>query len=317
MAHFINNDDPATVSVAADPDSGPIDEAPSSVLVQIEHAALNYRDFIVASGRFGAVPQGFVAGNEGAGIVVASTAAAFRQGDRVFVNGHGLGERRPGTLSGQITIPPEAATPLPDTMTTRQAAIVGVASLVSYAADQLLPSGPVAVTGAMGGTGRVAAACFARMGRDVTALTRAPDQAGVLAELGIIDIIAPPSEAERASNHFGPERFAAAFDVTAVCLNWLTRQMCMGGTMALAGFAGSLRPDVNALAVILRGLRLAGVNAGLPVAQKAKALQWAVGILRADDYDRLAHPAPLSEVAPLLRDFAAKRGRGRILVSLP
>lgn len=178
-------------SVARMPVQGSQNGNPAAVLVRIEYAALNYRDFIVASGRFGPVPPGHVAGNEGAGVVMQSSSPAFREGDLVFVNGHGLGEALVGTLSGQVRLPPEAITPLPEGMTTRDAATVGVAALVAYAAGQLIGDGPIAVTGAMGGTGRVAAACYARAGRNVTALTRDANRAGVLSDLGVSTIFPP------------------------------------------------------------------------------------------------------------------------------
>lgn len=291
-------------------------ETPPYVLVRIEYAALNFRDYIIGSGRYGAPPHDYVAGNEGAGVVLDSTAPDFRPGDAVFVNGHGLGEKRPGTMSGQVRLPPEAVIHLPDAMTTLQAATVGVAALVTFAADRVFGPGPVAVTGAMGGTGRVAAACFARAGRDVTALTRDPARATPLTELGIGTILPPPTETERTAEGFGPESYAAAVDVTGDMLNWLTRQMRTGGVIALAGFAATNRPDLSALAVILRNLRLIGVNSGLAPSDKAQALHWVAATLHPGDYPLLAHPADPQDIAPLMRDFAGARGRGRIVVTL-
>lgn len=316
MAQSIDHDGPAT-NLARTEAQISSDDSPASVLVRIEYAALNFRDFIIASGRFGPVPTGHVAGNEGAGVVIGSTAPEFREGDRVFVNGHGLGEKLAGTLSGQVRLPPAALTALPDAITTQQAATVGVAALVTYAAAQLFGDGPVAVTGATGGTGRVAAACFARSGHDVTAITRDADRAAVLGQLGVSTILPPLTDAELRGESFGPERFAAAFDVTGGALNWLTRQMQTGGTVALAGFVAGTRPDLNALAVILRKLRVLGVNAGLTPAEKAQALRWVSDVLHPDDYARLAHPAALADVPALLGGFAGGPGRGRIVVDLP
>jgi acrylyl-CoA reductase (NADPH) len=303
-------------SVALMPAQGSQNEDSAPVLVRIEYAALNYRDFIVASGRFGPVPSGHVAGNEGAGVVMQSSSPAFREGDLVFVNGHGLGEALAGTLSGQVQLPPEAITPLPKGMTTRDAAVVGVAALVAFAAGQPMGEGPIAVTGAMGGTGRVAAACYARAGRDVTALTRDADRAGVLSDLGVSTILPPLTEAELNAQSFGPERFSGAFDVTGGALNWLTRHMRTGGTVALAGFVAGNRPEINALAVILRKLRILGVNAGLSPPDKAQALRWVAETLRPEDYARLAHFADPNEVPALLGGFAGEPGRGRIVVAL-
>lgn len=315
VTRSLDQGDPAASEARAQSKGLP-DAVPASVLVRIEYAALNFRDFIVASGRFGPVPVGHIAGNEGAGVVIHSSSADFREGDPVFVNGHGLGEKLAGTLSGQVRLPPEAITPLPAGMTTRDAATVGVAALVSYAAHQIAGTGPIAVTGAMGGTGRVAAACFARAGREVTALTRDPDRAGVLSDLGVSTILPPLSKAELDDQNFGPECFAAAFDVTGGALNWLTRHMHTDGVVALAGFVAGNAPTINALAVILRRLRILGVNAGLAPPEKARALRWVAETLRADDYARLGYRADPEEVPALLRGFGGEPGRGRIVVAL-
>ena len=303
-------------SVARMPAQGSQNENHAPVHVRIEHAALNFRDFIIASGRFGPVPSGHIAGNEGAGVVVQSSSPAFREGDLVFVNGHGLGEAFAGTLSGQVRLPPEAITPLPEGMTTRDAATVGVAAFVAYAAGQLIGEGPIAVTGAMGGTGRVAAACYARAGSDVTALTRDADRAEILLDLGVSTILPPLTEADLNAQNFGPERFSGAFDVTGGALNWFTRHMRTGGTVALAGFVAGNNPDINALAVILRRLRILGVNAGLSPPEKAQALRWVVKTLRPEDYALLAHFADPNEVPALMGGFGGEPGRGRIVVAL-
>lgn len=306
----------SVASVARMQAQGSQNENPASVIVRIEHAALNFRDFIVASGLFGPVPSGRIAGNEGAGVVLQSSLPAFREGDPVFVNGHGLGEELAGTLSGQVRLPPEAITPLPEGMTTRDAATVGVAALVAYAAWPLVGEGSIAVTGAMGGTGRVAAASYARAGCDVTALTRDADRAGVLSALGVSTILPPLTEADLNAQNFGPERFSGAFDVTGGALNWLTRHMRTGGTVALAGFVAGNSPDINALAVILRKLRILGVNAGLSPSDKALALRWVAKTLRSDDYALLAHFADPKEVPALMGGFGGEPGRGRIVVAL-
>lgn len=291
-------------------------EHSGKIVVRIEYAALNYKDFIVASGRFGHLQTGYVAGNEGAGVVTESSNTSYREGDLVFVNGHGLGESLAGTLSGQVRLPPVAVTPLPEGMTTRDAATVGVAGLVAYAAGQLMGEGPIAVTGAMGGTGRVAAACYARAGRDVTALTRDINRAGILKELGISTILPPLTEAELNEQSFGPERFDSAFDVTGGTLNWLTRQMRPGGTVALAGFASENIPNISALAVILRRLRIFGVHAGLAPSEKAQALHWVSKTLRSEDYAMLGHYADPDEVDELISGFGDKPGMGRIVIKM-
>lgn len=292
------------------------------IVVRVDYGALNFRDFVAASGMFAPVPAGHVPGNEGAGTVLCSQDPQFQAGDRVFVSGHGLGENRPGTMAGEISLPAAAACHLPGSMTTLQAATVGVAGLVACAARQVFAAAPeaslpVAVTGAMGGTGRVALACFARSGLAVTALTRNPAAAAVLSDLGACAIEAVPGAEDLAADTLGPERFAAAFDVTGGMANWLTRHLRRDGTLALVGFSAGHRLQLNALALILRRLRLLGVNAALSPPDRAQALQSLSQTLLPEDYGRIAHLVSPQEIPQILRHFGQAVGRGRVVVALP
>lgn len=297
----------------------------SSIVVRVEYAALNFRDFVLASGMFGLVRAADFPGNEGAGTVLSSQDPQFRTGDRVFISGHGLGETLAGTLSGELRVPAVAACHLPAQMTVLQAATIGVAGVVAFAAQQVFaaaPTGlpaamPVAVTGAMGGTGRVAAAYFARSGLAVTAITRDSATASVLSDLGVCALEALPEPGDLAADTLGAERFAAAFDVTGGLVNWLTRHLRRDGTLALAGFTAGHRVQMNALALILRRLRVVGVTAGLAPAQKAQALQAVAQVLLPEDYGRLAHLVSPQEIPQILRQFGQGIGRGRIVVALP
>ncbi len=292
--------------------------------VRIEYAALNFRDFVTASGLFGAIPAGHVPGNEGAGIVLASEHPGFSAGDRVFVNGHGLGETLVGTMAGDVQVPAAAACLVPDEMTTLQAATAGVAALAAFAAQSVMGVGaqglPVgislAVTGAMGGTGRLAATYFARSGYRVTAITRDPAQADVLAELGVASVVGVPDAAALSEDTFGPETFDAAFDVTGGLVNWLCRHMRTDGTLALVGISAGYKVQINVLAVILRRLRLMGVKAGFGAEEKMEALRAVSKVLQPGDYERIASLAQPQDVARLLRGFGEGAGRGRIVVGL-
>lgn len=289
------------------------------VKVRINFVALNYRDYLAANGFLGPKAAALAPGNEGAGIILESAVRDLAEGDCVFVNSGGLGEKSNGTTAAEITVPASSVCKIPAGLTLRQAAIAGVPSLVAAEALSLFPTDadlPVAVTGASGGTGRVAATFFARAGRKVTAMSRNADCTDVLKRLGVNDFIQTPHLDELNADTFGPDRFSAAFDVTGVMLNWLTRNVAQGGVIAVTGFAGGHQNQINTISVLLKCLALIGVNAGISAAAKARALKLVARNFQAADFNLLAHEIDPADVSVVARNFPGHSGRGRILVGL-
>ena len=101
-----------------------------------------------------------VPGVELAGTVVQSSCGDFVAGRRVLVQGYDLGVTRHGGFAAYARVPVEWVVPLPDALSCRDAAIIGIAGFTALVAMRRLLShgiapgaGPVLVTGASGGVG--------------------------------------------------------------------------------------------------------------------------------------------------------------------
>ena len=136
---------------------------PGDVTVRVEYSTLNYKDALAITGR-GAIVKDWplVAGIDLAGVVEHSTHPDWRAGDRVVVNGWGLGETRHGGLAQRARVSAEWLLALPAPYGAHDAMAIGTAGytaalcVLALQRHGLTPaSGPVLVTGASGGVGAV------------------------------------------------------------------------------------------------------------------------------------------------------------------
>jgi len=101
---------------------------PGDVTVRVEYSTLNYKDALAITGR-GAIVKDWplVAGIDLAGVVEHSTHPDWRAGDRVVVNGWGLGETRHGGLAQRARVSAEWLLALPAPYGAHDAMAIGAA----------------------------------------------------------------------------------------------------------------------------------------------------------------------------------------------
>src|SRR5271163_1896439 len=96
------------------------------VTVRVGYSTLNYKDALAITGRAPVVRQfPMVPGVDFAGSVDQSTDPAYGTGDRVLLNGWGVGEQHWGGLAQVARVKREWLIPLPAAFTARQAMAIG------------------------------------------------------------------------------------------------------------------------------------------------------------------------------------------------
>ncbi len=108
-----------------------IDEAQlpaGDVTVRVSHSTLNYKDGLAITGR-GPVVRKFpmVPGIDLVGTVETSSHADYKAGDRVLLNGWGVGEGHWGGLAQKARLNGDWLVPLPEAFTPQQAMAIGTA----------------------------------------------------------------------------------------------------------------------------------------------------------------------------------------------
>ena len=91
------------------------------VTVRVEFSTLNYKDALAITGKAPVVRQfPMVPGIDFAGTVEHSNNAAYKSGDKVVLNGWGVGESHWGGLAQLARVKAEWLVPLPGALTARR-----------------------------------------------------------------------------------------------------------------------------------------------------------------------------------------------------
>lgn len=293
------------------------------VEVAVAYSTLNYKDALAITGASPVVRSfPMVPGIDFAGVVTASTHADYKPGDRVILNGWGVGEKHWGGLSQRARVPGDWLVPLPEGISLRQAMAIGTAGYTAMLCIDALErygltpdAGEIAVSGAAGGVGSIATILLAARGYSVAAITGRPTEADYLRELGAATIV-DRSELSGKVRPLAKERWAGAIDVAgSTILANLLASIRYGGAVAACGLAAGMDLPATVAPFILRGVSLLGVDSVM--APRSKRLAAWAGLARDLDMDRLAkmtNEIALADVIGTAPDFLAGKVRGRIVV---
>lgn len=295
------------------------------VTVRVEWSTLNYKDALALTGRSPVVRKfPMVPGIDLAGVVEASAHADFRPGDRVVLNGFGVGESHFGGLAERARVRGDWLVRLPGAFTTRQAAAIGTAgytamlSLLALERHGLRPgAGDVLVTGAAGGVGSVAVALLAKAGHRVVASTGRPAEAGYLRSLGAAEIVDRASLAAP-GKPLQKERWAAVVDaVGSHTLANACAQVRAGGAVAACGLAGGMDFPATVAPFILRGVTLYGIDSVMaPMARRREAWDRLAAGLDPALLDAMTRQIGLAEAPGAAQELLEGRVRGRLVVDV-
>jgi acrylyl-CoA reductase (NADPH) len=238
------------------------------VTVAVDWSTVNYKDGLALTGKAPVVRRfPMIPGIDFAGTIESSSHPAWKAGDKVVLNGWGLGETHLGAYAEKARVKGDWLVRLPGTMSTRDAMAIGTAGYTAMLAVMALehagvtPSrGPVVVTGAAGGVGSVAIAVLAKLGYAVTASTGRPSETDYLQGLGATDII-DRKELTGSPRALAKERWAGGID--AVGSTTLANVLSMtryGGAVAACGLAGGMDLPTSVAPFILRGVSLIGID---------------------------------------------------------
>jgi acrylyl-CoA reductase (NADPH) len=307
---------------------GLLDDAqlpPGDVTVRIEYSSLNFKDALAVTGR-GAIAKTWplVPGIDLAGVVEHSEHPAWVPGDRVVVNGWGIGESHWGGFAQRARLSADWLLRLPAAYTAWQAMAVGTAGytaalcVMALQRHGLTPaSGEVLVTGAAGGVGSVAVKLLAGLGYTVIASTGRSHEADYLKRLGATRII-DRAELSSAGRPLQSERWAGVVD--AVGSHTLANACAAtrwNGAVAACGLAQGADLPGSVLPFILRGVTLYGINCVF-IDNPRRAAAWALLAqhLDGDTIAGMSAEVGLSEVAKKSIELLDGHLRGRTVVDV-
>lgn len=317
------SDDRATRAAIRAIDQGELPEG--EVRVAIAHSTLNYKDALAITGRSPVVRSfPMVPGIDFAGTVIDSADARFAPGQRVLLNGWGVGESHWGGLAQQARVKADWLLPLPAAFDTHDAMAIGTAGYTAMLCVMALQAqgvqagaGPVLVTGANGGVGTVAIALLSRLGFEVHASTGRLQEAAHLQSLGAAQVI-DRATLSAPGKPLQKERWAAAVDsVGSHTLANVCASLKYGGTVAACGLAQGLDLPASVAPFILRGVTLAGIDSvQAPRARREQAWTRLAAELPREVLAANTQTFALADVPALAERLLAGQVRGRVVIDL-
>ena len=295
------------------------------VTLRVEWSTLNYKDGLAITGKAPVVRRfPMIPGIDLAGTVETSNHPEWKSGDKVILNGWGLGETHLGAYGAKARVKGNWLVQLPSRMSARDAMAIGTAgytamlSVMALEAHGLTPkSGPVVVTGAAGGVGSVAVAILSHRGFQVTASTGRPQEADYLKALGASEII-ERNELAGPAKPLGKERWAGGIDtVGSTTLANVLSTTRYGGAVAACGLAGGMDLPTSVAPFILRGVSLLGIDSVMrPIADRRTAWRRLESELDRGKLAAMTSEIGLAEVIEAARNIVEGRVRGRIVVKI-
>ncbi len=296
------------------------------VTIRIEYSALNYKDGLAMTKppliirEFPLIP-----GIDLAGIVEKSNSDQFKPGDRVALNGFGVGENFHGGYAGKARVNSAWLVPLPENLSTRQAMAIGTAGYTAMLCIMALEqhgvtpdAGKILVTGAAGGVGSVALSVLNHLGYDVTASTGRISEADYLQQLGANDVI-DRSEFSAKPRPLAKERWAGAIDVAGgFTLANVLSQIKRAGAVAACGLAESMDLPTTVAPFILRGVTLYGIDSVMcPIDKRITAWNRLASELDLAALDMMSHEIGFDDIPDAARAILKGEIRGRTIVKIP
>lgn len=294
------------------------------VTVAVEYSTVNYKDGLALTGAAPIIRLWpLIPGIDFSGKVETSDHPDFKPGDRVVLNGWGVGEGHHGGYAQKARVKGDWLVKLPDAISNEQAMAIGTAgytsmlSVLALEKNGVKPGSDVLVTGAAGGVGSVAIVLLAKLGYRVIASTGRLSEADYLKTLGADEVI-DRNELSNPAKPLGKERWAGAVD--AVGSHTLANVLSMtkyGGTVAACGLAQGLDLPASVAPFILRGITLAGIDSVMaPKEKREEAWKRLATDLDMKKLEALSFRAKLDDVPKLATEILAGNVRGRAIVDV-
>jgi acrylyl-CoA reductase (NADPH) len=299
------------------------------VTVAVGYSTLNYKDGLAITGRSPVVRSfPMVPGIDFSGTVIESRHPRWAEGDRVLLNGHGVGESHWGGLAQKARVKGDWLVALPEAFSAFDAMAIGTAGYTAMLCVQALErhwsahgvapgAGEVLVTGASGGVGSVAVALLAGRGHTVVASTGRPEEAAYLKALGAAEVIdraglAAPGKPMQKERWIGVVDAVGSHTLANACAG--TRY---DGAVTACGLAQGLDFPASVAPFILRGITLYGIDSVMaPRARREAAWSALAAELDRKKLTALTREIGLEDAVAAAGDLLAGKIRGRLVVKV-
>jgi len=298
------------------------------VTVKVDYSDLNFKDGMILKNG-GRLVKEFphIPGIDFSGKVIESENSKFKEGDEVILTGFRVGEIFFGGYSQIAKVNADFLVKKPDSLTTKQAMILGTAgftSLMSAFAIQARESillgekvNDVLVTGATGGVGSIAVMALTKMGYNVSAVTGKVSKSDYLKSLGAKNII-NRAEFDKDPRPIDKGLWDGVVDtVGGKILANAIAQTKSNGIISVCGNANSNELNTNLLPFMLRGIKVWGMDSA-NCSIKRRGFIWgeATNLIDFDLLEKSILTVSLEELIETYPKILKGEISGRVLVDL-
>ena len=294
-------------------------------LVEISCSTVNYKDSLAISGKPGIIrTYPMVPGIDFAGKVVDTKSSLFKKGDKVILNGFGVGEKYWGGLSQFSKVKAKWLIHKPSNLSDSSCMSLGTAGytamlcILEILNNKIRPNdGRVLVTGATGGVGSFAVMILSKLGFSVVAATGKANQKKYLSELGAVEIIPrdifsePPKALEK-------EKWVGVIEtVGSLTLSHACASTKYGGVVASCGMAQGMKFTTSVAPFILRNIKLSGIDSVYrSINERKEAWKKLSETLDEDSIKLISSTIKLDEVTAHAKKMLNQNTVGRVIVDI-
>ncbi|MDM7860396.1 MDR family oxidoreductase [Alteromonas sp. ASW11-36] len=293
--------------------------------IDVDYSTINYKDALAITGKSPVVRSfPMIPGIDLAGTVKQCSSGKFTPGDKVLLNGFGVGEVHCGGLAQQARLKSDWLIPLPESISPKQAMAIGTAGytamlcVIALEKHGLTPaSGEILVTGANGGVGSYAIALLSKLGFTVVASTGRVAESDYLTSLGAVSVIDRNTLSEP-GRPLAKERWAGVVDsVGSHTLVNACASTKYGGIVAACGLAQGFDLPGTVMPFILRGVTLVGIDSVMrPLTDRIEAWDKLAKLLDSTTFDDVANEINLQDAVNIAPDLLAGKVKGRVVVNV-
>jgi len=244
----------------------------SFVVIKVDYANLNYKDFLMSKGHTGLIKRyPHTPGIDACGTVYYSNSKKFKKDEKVFVVAHPLGVDSNGSFSEYITVPDLWVEKLSKDLTSKEIMMIGTSGFTATKAlNKTLKTilkykkKPVLITGATGNVGMFIIFLLNKIGINIEAITSKAENDTTLKKMGVKKIYTLKSFLKNPNFALLNEKYSVIFEnlggeVISICLKYLIKK---GILVSIGNILGNTS-NINILPLILREVSILSVNAEL------------------------------------------------------
>ena len=177
---------------------------------------------------------------------------------------------------------------------------------------------PILISGATGGVGSIAILILSKLGFSVSALTSKSNQKTYLKKIGAEEVISIKSFSNYPDMPLLKTKFSSIIDnIGGNVISIGSRQLENNGNIASVGIASSETSNINIMPLILRGIKIVGINAeNTPYLIRKKIWKKISALSKDNRLNYIYNECKFKDIAKKIRKIGLNKNFGRTIIKI-